>query len=135
MTIPLVLAGVNHRTASVDLRERLAFAATDLTSALAELRGCPGVGEGLILSTCNRVEVLTFAESREPDLISFLSEHSGVPIRDLQPHTYFHRGAEAVQHVFRVAASLDSMVVGESQILGQLKEAYALARSCGCAQA
>ncbi|GAC1656733.1 MAG: glutamyl-tRNA reductase [Acidobacteriaceae bacterium] len=134
MTMPFVLAGVSHRTAEVELREQLAFAHGELTTALAELGACTAVAEGMILSTCNRVEILVFAEQGEPDLVSFLARRSRLTARDLQSRIYLHRGEEAVRHLFRVASSLDSMVVGEAQILGQLKEAFALARGCGCAR-
>ncbi len=128
----LALIGVNHKTAPVGIRERLAFAEATLPAALERLKSVDGVREGLILSTCNRVEVIV---NGEPDaevngrLPGFLSSYHGVALGDLVPHLYEHRQNAAVRHIFRVAASLDSMMVGEPQILGQVKTAYAAARA------
>jgi glutamyl-tRNA reductase len=138
----LVLLGINHNTAPIDVRERLAIPASRLAEATRLLLHQPGVREGLILSTCNRVELLTLqdetsdsAEANQPqvriNLLRFLHEYLAVPPADLQPHLYEFREREAVRHLFRVASSLDSMVVGEPQILGQVKEAYTIARETG----
>ena len=109
-----------------------------LSDALARLKRWPGIAEGIILSTCNRVELLTLqddTESSHPqsktDLLRFLHEYFAVPPGDIQPHLYEFREREAVRHLFRVASSLDSMVVGEPQILGQVKESYTIAREVG----
>ncbi|HEY0566466.1 MAG TPA: glutamyl-tRNA reductase [Terriglobales bacterium] len=134
MSSPYVLVGLNHRTAPLELRERLAWSAEDLAQALADVRALPHVNEAMILSTCNRVEVLAFANGSVPNLAPVLAQRSEVSESELRKHLYEWRGDEAVKHVFRVAASLDSMVVGEPQILGQLKEAYAIARAQGCVQ-
>jgi glutamyl-tRNA reductase len=91
----------------------------------------PGVSECMIVSTCNRVELLATVESQDIDLTSFLHNHFGIDPAELAPHIYDHRDQEAVRHLFRVAASLDSMVLGEPQILGQVKEAFAVARAAG----
>jgi glutamyl-tRNA reductase len=124
------LIGVNHNSAPLDVRERLAISEARLPDAIRTLVKQPGVDEGMVLSTCNRVELLT--SSREAaDLRDFLRSYFGVSPDTLHSHIYEFKQSEAVRHVFRVASSLDSMVVGESQILGQVKEAYAVARGLG----
>lgn len=126
-----VLIGVNHKTAPIELRERIAIARADLAEALRALADISGVHECMILSTCNRVEILASVESPEADLTGFLHRYFSLDPALLQPHIYEHRDRDAVRHLFRVAASLDSMVVGEPQILGQLKEAFTVARESG----
>ena len=132
----LVLLGINHNTAPIEVRERLAIPAGRLADATRTLLHQPGIHEGLILSTCNRVELLTMQEDSAvaPDLPRFLHEYFSVPIATLTPHLYEFREREAVRHLFRVASSLDSMVVGEPQILGQVKESYTVAREVGAVQ-
>ena len=126
----LRVLGVNHHSAPLDVRERLAISAERLPDATRSLVHHPGVREGLILSTCNRVEFLT--ESDGPgDLRRFLAEFFSVPASSLEPHLYEYSEREAVRHIFRVASSLDSLVVGEPQILGQVKQSYAVAREVG----
>jgi glutamyl-tRNA reductase len=131
----LVLLGINHTTAPIELRERLAIPATRLADATRTLAQQPGVREALILSTCNRVEFLTIQnhprDRNPPDILRFLHEYFAVPSATLEPHLYEFRQREAVRHLFRVASSLDSMVVGEPQILGQVKESYSVARQVG----
>ena len=136
----LVLLGINHNTAPIEVRERLAIPASQLADATRTLLHQPGIREGLILSTCNRVELLTLQDDTNEgestpqnpaDLLRFLHEYFAVPPHDIQPHLYEHRDREAVRHLFRVASSLDSMVVGEPQILGQVKESYSIAREVG----
>jgi glutamyl-tRNA reductase len=130
----LLITGLNHRTAPVAVRERVAFNETSLDGALSELRRQPGFLEGMILSTCNRVEIaVTAEEAIDPQLSmeQFLSNAHHVPREWLAPYLYHHSGSDAIRHLFRVASSLDSMVVGEPQILGQLKAAYAAAKDCG----
>jgi glutamyl-tRNA reductase len=138
----LVILGINHNTAPIEVRERLAIPASRLADAARTLVHQPGVREGLILSTCNRVEILTFQDEADiiteteqsqtrTNLLRFLYEYFAVPPADLQPHLYEFREREAIRHLFRVASSLDSMVVGEPQILGQVKEAYTIAREAG----
>jgi glutamyl-tRNA reductase len=134
----LVLLGINHNTAPIEVRERLAIPAERLAEATRTLLHQPGIREGLILSTCNRVELLTLQDDAEAaplqdktDLLRFLYEYFAVSPHDIQPHLYEFREREAVRHLFRVASSLDSMVVGEPQILGQVKEAYTVARDAG----
>ncbi|HEX3436688.1 MAG TPA: glutamyl-tRNA reductase [Pseudacidobacterium sp.] len=130
----ILLTGVNHKTAPVELREQLAISPERLTEATRALHAFPGVHEAMILSTCNRVELLACHEASSPDLLGFLREFLGIDTTEVQPHIYEYRETDAVRHLFRVAASLDSMVVGEPQILGQVKESYAAARSVGAVQ-
>ena len=127
----LVLTGVNHRTAPIELRERIAISREELPETTRALAAIPGVVECMIVSTCNRVELLATVESPDADLAAFLHSHFGLDPALLAPHIYEQRGRDAVRHLFRVAASLDSMVVGEPQILGQVKEAFAVARVAG----
>jgi len=125
------LIGVNHKTAPVEVRERLAIPEAHLPEALRRLAGHPGVEEGIILSTCNRVEVLTQTKNGAVDLRGFLRDYFPLKPSEYEPHLYEYGESEAVRHLFRVTSSLDSMVVGEPQILGQVKEAYATARAVG----
>ena len=131
----LVLLGINHTTAPIEVRERIAISSERLADATRTLLHQPGIREGLILSTCNRVEFLTLQENsgsnHGADLLRFLHEYFAVPPQTLQPHLYEFREREAIRHLFRVASSLDSMVVGEPQILGQVKESYTVAREVG----
>jgi glutamyl-tRNA reductase len=127
----LILLGINHKTAPIELRERVAIPREMLAVAAQSLAGLDGVSEAMILSTCNRVEILTAADSRGVDLAQFLHRHLGLDLALLRPHVYEYRDRDAVRHLFRVAASLDSMVVGEPQILGQVKDAYSVAREAG----
>ena len=130
----LVLVGVNHKSAPVEIRERLAIPAARLPEATQSLLSVPGVREGLILSTCNRVELLTYQEPAQANLLEFIHDFFSVEPAAVRPYLYEYRAGEAVRHLFRVAASLDSMVVGEPQILGQVKESYTVARSVGAVQ-
>ncbi len=126
----LRLIGVNHKTAPIELRERIAIGREDLAQATLALAAMPGVAECMIVSTCNRVEILASVDekSADTDLAGFLDRHFALDPGLLTPHIYRHDEQEAVRHLFRVAASLDSMVVGEPQILGQVKEAFAVAQ-------
>jgi len=127
----LILLGINHKTAPIELRERVAIPRERLAGTAASLVGFSGISEAMVLSTCNRVEILAAFESTDVDLAEFLHRHLSVDPVLLRPHLYEYRDREAVRHLFRVAASLDSMVVGESQILGQVKDAYSVAREAG----
>lgn len=127
----LALLGVNHKTAPIAVRERLAIPRAELTETVQALAAHPGVAECMIVSTCNRVELLAALDDPTARLDEFLGQRFGLDAEELQPHLYEHRDQEAVRHLFRVAASLDSMVVGEAQILGQVKEAFAAARAAG----
>jgi glutamyl-tRNA reductase len=128
------LIGVNHKTAPVEVREQLAIPEINLPQALSQLLQINGVREGVILSTCNRVELLAATTNGSADLRQFLRDRFRLEPSRYEPHLYEYRHDEAVRHVFRVASSLDSMVVGEPQILGQVKEAYATARAAGAVQ-
>jgi glutamyl-tRNA reductase len=126
----LVIIGLNHRTAELDIRQRAAFPVADLPVALKRMTQQPGIEEGIIISTCNRVELLSRVEKLETGidtLEAFLSENCETPAQELKNHLYRHVGDGAVRHVFRVASSLDSMILGEAQILGQMKSFYGIA--------
>ena len=133
----LLLLGVNHTTAPLDVRERLAIPVSRLADATRTLAHQPGVREALILSTCNRVELLTVqddvvAAAVPPmGMLRFLHDYLNLPANEIEPHVYEFREREAIRHLFRVASSLDSMVVGEPQILGQVKESWTVAREVG----
>ncbi len=145
----LLLLGVNHTTAPVAMRERLAIPSHRLAEATRTLADQPGIREAMILSTCNRVEILTVqdgfqvgqeagggasAEARfEParSIIRFLNEYLQVGATDIEPHLYQYHERDAIRHLFRVASSLDSMVLGEPQILGQVKQSWTVGREVG----
>jgi glutamyl-tRNA reductase len=132
----IVLVGVNHKSAPVELRELLAFSEEACTAGLRTLVDGQVVREGLIVSTCNRVEVLSAIAPEQLNeganrIIDFLSGSRNVPRDFFQEHAYHHTDEEAVRHVFRVASSLDSMVIGEPQVLGQVRRAYSLALEAG----
>jgi glutamyl-tRNA reductase len=131
----IVIVGLNHRSAPIEVRETVAFESSYLKEALGRLLAVPSIQEGVILSTCNRVEVVAAAADSTPafaDMKLFLAEHAASHGHNgFEEHLYTYQGAEAVRHLFRVAASLDSMVVGEPQILGQLKEYYNIAQETG----
>jgi len=124
-----VLIGVNHNSAPVEVREQLAIPESRLAEAITRLAQFPGVEEGMILSTCNRVELIANVGNSSVDLRGFLREYFQTDTDLLAGHLYEYREQEAMRHIFRVAASLDSMIVGEPQVLGQVKAAYAVA--CG----
>jgi glutamyl-tRNA reductase len=128
------ITGVNHKSAPVEVRERLAFDENSLPEALLELKRRPGFCEGMILSTCNRVEIALTCQD-EPaagvEVDQFLADTRNVERQWVTPYLYRYEDSAAILHLFRVASSLDSMVVGEPQILGQLKTAYALAKQHG----
>ena len=126
----LIVIGLNHKTASIDLRERMAFAEDQMETALHQVKSLPSLKENMILSTCNRVEIYAAVRETEKavlDLKHFLSQYHGLPLKEFEKNLYSFLGEEAVKHIFRVASSLDSMVVGEPQILGQIKSAYEMA--------
>src|SRR5580658_8504586 len=127
----IVLLGLNHKTAPVELRERLAIGPQQLEQATRSLLQAPGVLEGMILSTCNRVELFTSLQPDAPDLLQFIESYFDIKREVIAPHIYEYRQENAVRHLFRVACSLDSMVIGEPQILGQVKSSYLAARSAG----
>jgi glutamyl-tRNA reductase len=127
----LQLLGINHKTAPIEVRERLAVPDSRLAEVTRQLVQHPGVQEGMVLSTCNRVEVLAACNNGASDLRSFMRTWAAADPREYEPHLYEYFNEEAVSHLFRVACSLDSMVLGEPQILGQVKDAYAVARAAG----
>ena len=136
----IVLLGMNHRTAPVDVRER--FASDEPGVLLQKLVDRPEIAEATLLSTCNRVEIVVTTEN--PDAAKYalyeffardLANGEGPAAGALEELTYLRQGREAVEHVFRVASSIDSMVVGEPQILGQVKDAYREATEAGVAGA
>jgi glutamyl-tRNA reductase len=126
----LLALGINHQTAPVSLREQVAFADDTLASALASLRALPAVREVAVLSTCNRTEVYAVADDEGRALGDWLArQHDDAS--ELHAYLYWHYDANAVRHLFRVATGLDSLVLGEPQILGQVKHAWAAARAAG----
>jgi len=136
--IDLLLVGVSHRTAPVAVRERLAVEPEAVAAALVELTALAPVREAAMISTCNRVELYAAVDDADraaAALGEVLARRAGVAVADLAEHLYQHRSAAAVRHLFRVASSLDSLVVGEPQILGQTKQAYEAAVQHGTAGA
>lgn len=134
----IVLVGINHKTAPVEVRELLAFSDQACTEGLPRLVDGEVVREGLIVSTCNRVEILSAIQTEHIDngvqrLAEFLDTTPNLPSGFLTNHLYSHTDEEAIRHIFRVASSLDSMVVGEPQVLGQVRHAYSLAVEAGTA--
>ena len=127
----LIVVGLSHKTAPVEIREKLAVPESRLGEAVDRLCSYPGVKEGVLLSTCNRVEVYSVVNDVEAGygrILEFLADtHLALSSEQLTPHLYWHTGDRAITHLFRVAASLDSMIIGESQILGQLKDAFEVA--------
>ncbi|MEK7788903.1 MAG: glutamyl-tRNA reductase [Planctomycetota bacterium] len=123
----ILIVGLNHKTADVDIRERLAFNGQKLEEGLQRIKTLPDVKEAVILSTCNRVEIyaaVTNAASAHEAIKNFISEFHGIDRSTLETSLYAYEDINAVRHVFRVASSLDSMIVGEPQILGQIKDAF-----------
>ena len=129
----LQLLGVNHKTAPVEVRERLAIPEWRLEEATRKLFEHPGVAECVIFSTCNRVEFAVCSEAGS-NLPEFLHDYLRADLSEIHDHLYEYSGDDAVRHVFRVAASLDSMVVGEPQILGQVKQSYVIGKAVGAVQ-
>lgn len=129
----LVVTGLNHETAPVELREKLSITDARLSDALADLKTLDTVTECLILSTCNRTEVYTYtsAETDDAAVIRWMADFCELPQEDFASHLYTHPGRKAVEHLFGVAAGIKSMVVGEYQILGQVKGAYSIASNKG----
>jgi len=130
----LFVVGISWRTAKVAVREKLAFREEEIAEALRTMTASLPVAETLLISTCNRVEVYGVAapgHDTAPAVREFLAKSRGVKLSEVANELYEHRGPAAIRHVFRVASSLDSLVVGEAQILGQLKDAYRVARDAG----
>ncbi len=126
----IVLVGLNHRTAKLDFRQRVSFDESQLTEGLQRLTEIDGIQEAMIISTCNRVEIISGVENPSDGIAAieqFLSDYSRIPLSELQPVLYSYTGDQAVRHIFRVASSLDSMILGEPQILGQVKSCFSTA--------
>src|SRR5438874_4170467 len=126
----LLAVGVSHRTAPVPVLEQLAASPGDVPDLLADLLTGEFIGEALVLSTCNRVEVYSGVSGFHgglTEIVAVLARRAGCTPTELAPYAYVHFDTEAVRHAYRVATGLDSMVVGEAQILGQLRDAYAIA--------
>ncbi|MDA1347461.1 MAG: glutamyl-tRNA reductase [Chloroflexi bacterium] len=131
----ILLVGLNHKTAPLEVRERLAFPREQMEKALPVLQ--ESLGEGAILSTCNRTEVYGVTDDLEGaggQVMSFLESHSGSPAGTVSPYLYHRADADAARHLFRVASGLDSMIVGETQILGQVRDSLAAASSANTVQ-
>ncbi len=126
----IIVVGLNHRTAPIEIREKLAFFDKELEKPLTQLHQAEGILENFIISTCNRVEVYSVVSSTEEGIRTvkeFLATYQQVEMSILEKYLYVYEGDQAVAHIFRVASSLDSMVLGEPQILGQMKAAYKIA--------
>ena len=129
--VNLILVGVNHKTTPVEIREKLAFTKGKIEESVNHLFNFPDIIEHTILSTCNRVEIYARANSQDSAIKSikqFICDFHQLSLVELEDHFYTYSNKEAVEHLFRVSSSLDSMILGEAQILGQVKEAYSLAR-------
>ncbi len=127
----IAVIGLSHKTAPVQIREKLSIPTAQTGDAIAHLTHCPHIDEVSILSTCNRLEihiVTTATEQGIGEVIQFLAEHSGLPLGSLRPHLFILLHQDAVNHLMRVAAGLDSLVLGEGQILAQVKHAHQLAQ-------
>ncbi|TQV84793.1 glutamyl-tRNA reductase [Exilibacterium tricleocarpae] len=135
----LLAFGINHNTASLALRERVAFAPEQMSDALADVQRSAGLEEVAILSTCNRTEIYACAQAAgvEPSalLMEWLARYHHLSLADIEPYHYWHRGEAAIRHMMKVACGLDSLVLGEPQILGQMKSAYAVAHGMGTIRA
>ena len=128
----LLALGLNHTTAPLAVRERLAVPGERLAPLLRGLIALPGIREAAILSTCNRTEVYCHTEHQDPRvLLNWLARSQNLAVEEIEPYIYTHRDAESIRHLFRVACGLDSLVLGEPQILGQMKTAYQAAREAG----
>ena len=128
----LLAFGINHKTAPVEIREKVAFSPEKVRDALRDLIGHEAVNEAVILSTCNRTEVYCGLDYPANDaVLEWLSEYHQLPLEAISPYIYAYLDSDAVQHILRVASGLDSLVLGEPQILGQIKEAYMTANEAG----
>ena len=130
MNANIIVVGVNHKSAPVEIREKLAFSAKKLNESLKSLDQHPLISENIILSTCNRVEIYAKVEDIENGIMSlkkFFADYHKIPMQKLEQHFYTYINQETIEHLFNVSSSLDSMVVGEPQILGQVKDAYVAA--------
>ena len=135
--MPLILVGLNHRTAPVDVRERLGIADSKLPETTSALRSIEGVDGAAILSTCNRVEAVVSTRDEDviEQLVDWLAARAGTHRAELEKHLYILRHGDVVKHLFRVASGLDSMIVGEPQIHGQVRAAFLASQQCGALDA
>lgn len=123
--MPLLTLGLNHQTAPVDIREKITFSPQHLERALNEVQNVKGVKEAVIVSTCNRTEIYCECDDKyDAELITWLAQFHGINEREIAPYLYQHNHELSIQHLYRVASGLDSLVLGEPQILGQLKAAF-----------
>jgi glutamyl-tRNA reductase len=123
----IIVAGLSHKTAPVEIREKVTFPEQVQTDALQTLKGYSSINEATILSTCNRMEIYVVAsdlEKGKDNIVQFICDYHSLSRDKLENYLYFHDGKHAIHHLFRVASSLDSMVLGEAQIIGQVKTAY-----------
>ncbi|MCR3922401.1 MAG: glutamyl-tRNA reductase, partial [Firmicutes bacterium] len=130
----VVLIGINHKTAPVELREKLSFSGSQLTQSLAFCQGSEAISECVIITTCNRTEIYAAADNEQlllRTIMKMLTEIKGIDTVAIRPNLYIHTQEIAVAHLFTVTAGLDSMILGETQILGQVKDAYAKAIEAG----
>ena len=128
----LLAFGINHKTAPVDIREKVAFAPDKLGVALQELLTLTAVNEAAIVSTCNRTELYCdLSEADSAEVVAWFRAYHSLSAEELDPYIYTHLDNQAVQHILRVASGLDSLVLGEPQILGQIKDAYHTASQAG----
>lgn len=132
--MPLITVGVNHKTAPVSIRERVAFAPEKMIDALSSLISAQKANEAVIVSTCNRTELYCSVEdfSKAEGIVEWLGQYHGIDQQDLQKYCYTHCDDDSVRHVMRVASGLDSLILGEPQILGQVKSAYAVSQEGAC---
>ena len=129
----LIAFGINHKTAPVDIREKVAFAPEKMEQALHQCVGNGTVIEAAIVSTCNRTELYTSVNDEDDfnNLLEWFCQYHNLAVEDVKPYIYLHNNNDAVQHILRVASGLDSLVLGEPQILGQIKDAYSTANQAG----
>ena len=129
----LVTLGISHNTAPVDIREKVAFSKEQQNKALKQLVEIPQIDEAVILSTCNRTELYCHSNGNDVShsISRWISDFHAIDLGEFEKHSYIYYDDSAVRHAFNVAAGLDSMVVGENQILGQLKDAYRAANNAG----
>ncbi|MFC1855078.1 glutamyl-tRNA reductase [Thermodesulfobacteriota bacterium] len=126
----VIVVGLSHKTAPVDVREKITFPADGIKDPLEAVKALPACYESMILSTCNRVEIYAAvkdADAAAAGIKQYISDSKKLPLSKFSEHMYLYEGEEAIKHAFRVASSLDSMIVGEPQILGQIKDAYGYA--------
>ncbi len=122
-----VIVGLNHRSASLEIREKMSFKSSEMGKALQDLNKYPGIQGTVILSTCNRLEVYTMTANPETGVNSikrYLAQHGGLDEQETREFIYTYTSEEAIRHLFRVVSGLDSMVLGETQVVGQVADAY-----------